>query len=75
MKKKYIYRKEIFLVFANIMSRFQHINILVLTHTAGKISTEHITSFLGKCIYKGTIAMKFSPDIGYNPSNQHMQRN
>ena len=44
------------------------------THTAGKISIEHVTIFLSKNISKGAIDMKFSPDVGNNPSNPYIQR-
>ena len=36
--------------------------------TAGKISIEHVIIFLSKYISKGAIDMKFSPDVGNNPS-------
>ena len=42
--------------------------------TAGKISIEHVTIFLSKNISKGAIDMKFSPDVGNNPSNPYIQR-
>lgn len=41
-----------------------------ITYTAGKVSTEQITNFLGKEISNGTIE-----DVGNNPSNPHMERN
>lgn len=33
-------------------------------YTAGEISIERIANFLSKCIAKGAIHMKFSPDVG-----------
>ena len=48
---------------------------LIYINTAGKISIEHVTIFLSKYILKGSIDMKFSPDVGNNPSNPYMQRN
>lgn len=41
--------------------------------TVGKISIEH--NFLSKYVSKGAIVMKFSPDVGNNPSNPDIQRN
>ena len=49
------------------------LNIIIL-YTAGKISIEHVTIFLSKNISKGAIDMKFSPDVGNNPSNPYIQR-
>ncbi len=43
-------------------------------YTAGKISFEHVTSFLSKYICKGAVDIKFSPDVGNNPSNPYIQR-
>ncbi len=37
-------------------------------YTAGKISIEHVTIFLSKYISKGAVDLKFSPDVGNNPS-------
>ena len=45
-----------------------------IIYTAGKISIEHVTIFLSKNISKGAIDMKFSPDVGNNPSNPYIQR-
>ncbi len=42
-------------------------------NTAGKISIEHVTMFLSKYISKGAVDMKFSPDVGNNPSNPYIQ--
>lgn len=42
---------------------------------ADKISIDHVTSFLSKCISKGATDMKFSPDVANNPSNPHVYRN
>ncbi len=42
-------------------------------HTAGKISIEHVTIFLSKYISKGAVDLKFSPDVGNNPSNLYIQ--
>lgn len=42
--------------------------------TVGKI-IEHIGKFLSKYISKGDIDMKWSPNVGNNPSNPHMQGN
>ncbi len=42
--------------------------------TAGKMSIEHVTIFLSKYISKGAVDMKFSPDVGNNPSNPYKQR-
>ncbi len=39
----------------------------------GKISIEHVTIFLIKYISKGAVDMKFSPDVGNNPSNPYIQ--
>ena len=47
---------------------------LLFWHTAGKISIEHVTIF-SKYISKGAIDIHFSPDVGNNPSNLHIQRN
>ena len=44
-------------------------------HTVGKISVGHINISLSKYISKGAIDMKFSSDIGNNPSNPYIQRN
>ncbi len=44
------------------------------TYTAGKISIEHVTIFLSKYISKGAVDLKFSPDVGNNPSNPYIQR-
>ncbi len=49
------------------------IYILVI-YTAGKISIEHVTIFLIKYISKGAVDMKFSPDVGNNPSDPYIQR-
>ncbi len=38
-------------------------------NTAGKISTELVTICLSIYISKGAVDMKFSPDVGNNPSN------
>ncbi len=46
----------------------------VLRSTAGKISIEHVTIFLIKYISKCAVDMKFSPDVGNNPSNPYIQR-
>ncbi len=46
----------------------------VCVYIAGKISIEHVTIFLIKYISKGAVAMKFSPDVGNNPSNPYIQR-
>ena len=43
-------------------------------YTAGKISMEHVTIFLSKYISKGAIDTTFSPDVGNNPRNPHIQR-
>lgn len=47
----------------------------IILNTAGKISFEHVTSFLSRCISKCAIEMNFSPDVGNNPSNPNKQRN
>ncbi len=47
---------------------------LLVIYTAGKISIEHVTIFLIKYIYKGAFDMKFSPDVGNNPSDPYIQR-
>lgn len=39
--------------------------------TAGKKNK----NFLSKYVSKGAIVMKFSPDVGNNPSNPDIQRN
>ncbi len=39
----------------------------------GKISSEHVTIFPSKYISKGAVDMKFSPDVGNNPSNPYIQ--
>ncbi len=41
-------------------------------YTAGKIIIERITIFLRKHISKGAVDMKFSPDVGNNPSNPYI---
>ncbi len=46
----------------------------LIAKTAGKISIEHVTIFLSKYISKGAVDMKFSPDVGNNPSNSYIQR-
>ncbi len=46
----------------------------VENYTAGKISNEHITIFLSKYLFKGAVDLKFSPDVGNNPSNPYIQR-
>ncbi len=43
------------------------------THTVGKISIEYVTIFLSKYISKGAADMKFSTDVGNNPSNPYIQ--
>ncbi len=43
--------------------------VYIYTHTAGKISIEHITIFLSKYISNGAVDLKFSPDVDNNPSN------
>ncbi len=43
-------------------------------HTAAKISIEHVTIFRSKYISKGAVDIKFSPDVGNNPSNPYIQR-
>ena len=43
--------------------------------TAGKMSIEHVNISLKKHISNQAIDMKFSPDVGINPSNAHIQRN
>lgn len=43
--------------------------------TVGEIIIERVTNLLTKYISKGTIEVKFSPDVGNNPSNSYMQRN
>ncbi len=42
-----------------------------MKYTAGKISIERVTS---KHISKGAVDLKFSPDVGSNPSNPYIQR-
>ncbi len=42
--------------------------VCLYIYTAGKISIEHVTIFLSKYISKGTVDMKFSPDVGNSPS-------
>ncbi len=48
--------------------------IYIYIYIAGKISIEHVTTFLNKYISKGAVDMKFSPDVGNNPSNLYIQR-
>lgn len=43
--------------------------------TLEKISIECVNIFLRKNISNGAIDMKFSPDVGSNPGNPHIQRN
>ncbi len=50
-----------------------HTHTYTYIYTAGKISIEHVTIFLSKCIYKGAVDMKCSPDVGNNPSNPYTQ--
>ncbi len=45
----------------------------ICIYTVGKISIEHVTIFLSKHISKGAFDMKFSPDVGNNPSNPYIQ--
>ena len=45
-----------------------------IKYTAGKISIEHVNISLKKHISNQAIDMKFSPDVGINPSNAHIQR-
>ncbi len=45
--------------------------IYIYIYTAGKISIEHVTIFLRKYISKGAVDIKFSPDVGNNPSLIH----
>ncbi len=47
--------------------------IYIYIHTAGKISIEHVTIFLSKCISKGAVDLKFSTDVRNNPSNPYIQ--
>ena len=42
---------------------------------AGELRIEHGSSFLGRSISKGANDMKFSADIGDNPSRPHTHRN
>ncbi len=53
---------------------YLYIFIYIYTHTAGKISIEHVTIFLSKSVSKGDVDMKFSPDVGNNPSNPYIQK-
>ncbi len=46
----------------------------VYIYTVGKKSIEHITIFLSKYISKDAVDLKFSPDVGNNPSNVYIQR-
>ncbi len=47
--------------------------IVVLTFFENdQISTEHITIFLSKYIYKDAIYLKFSPDVDNYPSNPYI---
>ncbi len=47
--------------------------MLRTVYIAGKISIEHVTIFLSKYISKGAVDLKFSPDVGTNPSKPHIQ--
>ncbi|CAJ0967158.1 unnamed protein product [Ranitomeya imitator] len=52
--------------------------LLMLSHTAvvaGEITIAHVTNCSSKFISKGAIDIKFSSDVGNNPSNPHRQRN
>ncbi len=49
----------------------KHSNTL---YSAGKISIEHVTIFLSKYFSKGVVDMKFSPDVGNNPSNSYKEK-
>src|SRR4029434_4630281 len=71
----YNYRSHISLQVAKL-AKSAGVQILIFptVYTAGKISIEHVTIFLSKNISKGAIDMKFSPDVGNNPSNQYTQR-
>ncbi len=42
-------------------------------HKAGKIGIERLNFFLSKYISKGAVDLKFSPDVGNNPSNPYIQ--
>ncbi len=42
-------------------------------YTAGNISIEHVNIFLSKYNSKGAVDLKFSPDVGNNPSNPYIQ--
>ena len=44
-------------------------------YAAGKMSIEHVTVFLSKCISEDAIDMKCSPDAEKDPHNPHMERN
>ncbi len=48
----------------------------IYTHiyTASKKNIEHFTIFRSKYISKGAVDLKFSPDVGNNPSNPYIQR-
>uniref|UniRef100_A0A8C7XV31 LRAT domain-containing protein n=1 Tax=Oryzias sinensis TaxID=183150 RepID=A0A8C7XV31_9TELE len=48
---------------------------VVQAYTVGKISIEHVNSSLKKHISNRAIDMKFSPDVGINQSNAHIERN
>ncbi len=50
------------------------IDIFSYAYTVGKIIIEHVSIFLSKYIYKGAVDLKFSPDVGNNPSNPYVQR-
>ncbi len=49
------------------------IYIYIYIYAAGKISIEHVSIFPSKYISKGAVDMKFSPDVGNNPSDPNIQ--
>ncbi len=43
-------------------------------NTVSKISIEHVTIIPSKYISKGAVNMKFSPDVGNNPSSPYSKK-
>ncbi len=60
------------LLIQNIVEK-ENINAeMMLKNQAVQISIEHVTIFLSIYISKGAVDMKFSLDVGNNPSNPHI---
>ncbi len=59
----------VYCVYLLCIYKYTHIQ-----YTAGKISIEHLTILLSKYMSKGAVDLKFSLDVGNNPSNPYIQR-